>query len=107
MADYWKPDGTPIEDGELYEWYDEMLDQVYGDFMGSYSASRVLKEVDPIAYRVGFHDWTDSQVQDGDLLDEEPELCSEFGEVIDDGEGYDGLCGDCADAAEESEDDDD
>lgn len=36
--------------------YDEMLDEVNGDFMG-YSASRILEEVDPIAYRCGFSDF--------------------------------------------------
>jgi hypothetical protein len=44
--------------------YDEMLDEVYGDvFVASYSynTSYLLKEVDPIAYRVGFSDWQDSE----------------------------------------------
>jgi len=36
--------------------YDDMLDEVHGEFMG-YSASRILKEVDPIAYRCGFSDY--------------------------------------------------
>lgn len=103
MADYWEPDGTPVEDDELYERYNDMLDDVHGDFMGSYPASQVLEEVDPTAYRVGFHDWADSQVQDGELLEEEPELCSECDAVIDDGEGYDGKCGDCADEEESEE----
>ncbi len=39
--------------------YDEMLDEVHGEFMG-YSASRILEEVDPTAYRTGFNDWLDS-----------------------------------------------
>lgn len=36
--------------------YDEMLDEVYGEFMG-YPASTILKEVDPIAYQCGFDDY--------------------------------------------------
>lgn len=36
--------------------YDDMLDEVHGEFMG-YSASRILKEVNPIAYRCGFSDY--------------------------------------------------
>jgi hypothetical protein len=46
--------------------YDEMLDQSYdlssvgGPFSGM-SASRVLREVDPTAYRCGFSDWLDSE----------------------------------------------
>ena len=36
--------------------YDEMLDDTHGEFMG-YSASRILAEIDPIAYRCGFDDF--------------------------------------------------
>ena len=36
--------------------YDDMLDEVHGEFMG-YSASWILKEVDPISYRCGFSDF--------------------------------------------------
>jgi hypothetical protein len=48
---------------EEYEEYDDFLDEVSGDVqigILSYSASQVLKEVDPIAYRCGFSDWLDS-----------------------------------------------
>lgn len=38
--------------------YDQMLDEVNGDFLGM-SASRILKEMDPIAYNCGFSDWAD------------------------------------------------
>ena len=43
---------------EMYseEDYDNMLDKVHGEFMG-YSASQILKAVDPIAYRCGFSDY--------------------------------------------------
>ncbi len=40
--------------------YDDFLDEISGDVViGSlrYSASRVLKEIDPIAYNVGFSDF--------------------------------------------------
>jgi len=46
--------------------YDEMLDDCYdlstvgGPFSGM-SASRVLREVDPTAYRCGFSDWLDGE----------------------------------------------
>lgn len=46
---------------EQYEMYDEMLDDVYGEIEicgYKYSASNALKSTDPIAYRVGFSDWT-------------------------------------------------
>jgi len=54
-----------ITESEALRMYDWMLDEVYGDFMGAYSASRVLKAVDPIAYRVGFGDYVDMLEDDG------------------------------------------
>lgn len=42
--------------------YDDMLDEVYGDcnIAGmSYSTSKALKDVDTVAYNVGFNDWVD------------------------------------------------
>lgn len=53
--------------------YDDMLDELYGELMG-YAASRILREVDPIAYRVGFHDWIDSEGIDSDDLEDDAEL---------------------------------
>lgn len=41
--------------------YDQMLDEIHGEFMG-YSASMVLKEVYPIAYRCGFSDYQEYEV---------------------------------------------
>lgn len=52
---------------DAIEAYDDMLDEVYGEPMG-YPASRILREVDPIAYRVGFHDWLDAEDIDSDTL---------------------------------------
>lgn len=37
--------------------YDEMLDESYPDFMGSYSTSYTLQQVDPTAYRCGLLDY--------------------------------------------------
>lgn len=50
---------------------DYELEQLFIDFIDEttptitiwgmeYSASRVLQEIDPIAYRVGFNDWLDT-----------------------------------------------
>ena len=53
---------TPVD---LEQLYDEMLDECYsfgnvgGPFM-CMQPSRVLKEIDPTAYRCGFNDWMDS-----------------------------------------------
>lgn len=51
--------------------YDEMLDETLSvslPEMGGFDASRVLKALDPIAYRCGFHDWLDSEGIDSDTL---------------------------------------
>ena len=40
--------------------YDEMLDEVYGDFMGSYSAGYTLKCVDETAYSQGLLNYVDN-----------------------------------------------
>lgn len=59
---------------EAEEAYDDMLDEVSGPVrigILEYSASRVLREVDPIAYRVGLHEFIDSEGIDSDDLEGE------------------------------------
>ena len=59
--------------------YDEMLDEVYEDIQiagSSYGTSYALKEIDPIAYRVGFLDWLDSE----ELTTDESEADDDEGE---------------------------
>ena len=59
---------------EAEEAYDDMLDEVSGPVrIGSleFSASRVLREMDPIAYRVGLHEFIDSEGIDSDDLEGE------------------------------------
>lgn len=51
---------------DLEERFDEMLDEIYsfdavGGPFASMSPSRVLKEVDPIAYRCGVNDYENSE----------------------------------------------
>lgn len=74
--DYWDINtGEGLTDSELHERYDDMIDEVSGDVViGSltYSASRVLKEVDPIAYRVGFSEWLDAELGET-ITDIDPE----------------------------------
>ena len=51
---------------ELEQAYNEMLDEVYGtvNIAGyEYDTSRALKEIDPIAYRVGMNDY-ESQLEE-------------------------------------------
>lgn len=71
MADYYDEFGAEISESEAYESYDEMIDDVYGEHMGLLS-SEILKSTDPIAYRVGFHDYADSQITDGVWYETDP-----------------------------------
>ena len=53
---------TQLTEDEALELFDEYLDEVQEPvtILGmTYEVSRVLKECDPIAYRVTFHDWID------------------------------------------------
>jgi len=65
-----------IDESKAYELYDEMLDELYSpiNIAGiEFDPSRVLKELDPIAYQCGFNDWLDSC----DLTTDENELETE------------------------------
>ncbi len=56
--------GETISERELGDRYDDMLDEVHGTVTIAgleYDTSIVLKNVDPIAYRCGFNDWTDAE----------------------------------------------
>lgn len=56
-----------ITEAEALEMYEEMLDDCEGpvELCGmTYSASHVLREVDPVAYRCGFNDYVDSLTDD-------------------------------------------
>ena len=53
---------------DLEKKYDEMLDECFsfthvGGIFSNMSPSRVLKEVDPIAYQCDLDDWADSEIQ--------------------------------------------
>jgi len=57
---------------EAYTAFDEMLDECYEDVSVAgmtYSTSRALLELDPIAYRCGFNDWADAEGIDLDTLE--------------------------------------
>lgn len=81
MADYgyWAHDHSEVD----HSAYDEYLDEYYDtDSIGlNYSGSRILKELDPFAYRVGFSDWLDMMITDGEIIEELPdpecEICGD------------------------------
>ena len=63
-----------LNDLELYNMYDEDLDNVYGDINVAgmeYSASETLKKVDEIAYDNGFDDWLDGEVSNGRIMEQD------------------------------------
>lgn len=61
-----------ITESEALEQYDQMLDDCYPSVKVcgyEYDPSRALKELDPIAYRVGFSDYCSSLEDDGVVID--------------------------------------
>jgi len=61
ISNWLKENKEPIDADTAY---DDMLDEVSGPVrIGSleYSASRVLAEIDPTAYRCGFSNWLDAE----------------------------------------------
>lgn len=57
---------------EAIEQYDEFLNEIYppvrfGEL--EYSPARVLLEVDPIAYRIGLHEYVDSLQENDGVID--------------------------------------
>lgn len=54
--------------------YDEALDEAYPETPFGIPASRILRECDPSAYRVGFADWADAEGIDTDELEDDAEL---------------------------------
>ena len=77
-----KIDNFEIDEDKYDENYDEWLDEIYCEIMIgniSFLPSRILKELDPIAYRCGCSDYIDSL----DIEDDEEyqELHTELEEV--------------------------
>lgn len=73
MAEYDYTDvntGEDFTDSEMEDRYEELLNEVYGevDIAGySMSTGHVLREMDYTAFREGFNDWIDSEIQDGNF----------------------------------------
>lgn len=59
---------------EARQAYRDMIDEVTGDIrIGTieFQPSRVLEELDPIAFRCGFVDWADAEGIDTDELEDD------------------------------------
>jgi len=61
-----------LSEYEAFQLYDQMLNEVYPELSIGHSTflpSTVLKELDPIAYRVGFSEYADSLAEDGEFVE--------------------------------------
>ena len=75
-------DNFELDPEDYAEQYDEMLDEVNGDFLGM-NASHILKETDLTAYRCGLLDYLDGLDQDEEKMnnDECLELFNQLEEI--------------------------
>ena len=60
-------DGFELDSDDYVEQYDEMLDEVHGDFLGM-NASYILKNMDQTAYRSVLLDYLDNLDQDEEKM---------------------------------------
>ena len=75
-------DNFELDPDDYVEQYEEMLDEVNGDFLGM-DASYILKGMDPVAYRCGLLDYLDGLDQDEEKMDNDDyaELIEELEEI--------------------------
>jgi len=67
---------TPVDGDEMYE---ELLDECYPEVKigcGIYSPSRIIKELDPVAFDSGANENLDSLAEDGQLYEYEGDYYS-------------------------------
>ena len=87
-----------ITEKVAYEMYDGIFDDTYIVIAGlRFLPSEVVKKLDPIAYEVGFNDFTDSLLQDDILVENQTDdgffKCDECDELTDDFRAS--ICKDC------------
>lgn len=65
---YWAETGEEVTESD----YDDYLDDLYDtESIGlPYLGSEIVKDVDPIAYRVGLSDWLDMMITGGEVVEE-------------------------------------
>ena len=75
-------DNFELDPDSYAEQYDDMLDDVHGEFLGM-NASYILKEMDPVAYRCGLLDYLDGLDQDEEKMDNDEclELFNQLEEI--------------------------
>ena len=77
MADFilYNEHGDEVTESEAYEMYDDMLNEICEIVTVAgieFFPSDILRGCDPIAYRVGFHDYADGMVSDGVWFETDP-----------------------------------
>ena len=75
-------DSFELDPDDYTEQYDDMLDEVHGDFLGM-NASYILKGMDTTSYRCGLLDYLDGLDQDEEKMknDDCVELIEELEEI--------------------------
>ena len=75
-------DGFELDPDDYADQYEEMLDDVHGEFLGM-NASYILKKMDQTAYRCGLLDYLDGLDQDEEKMknDDYAELIEELEET--------------------------
>ena len=66
--------GEALDEYDLHELFNAHLDGIYESVEiagGTFDASRILKEIDGIAYNEAYLDWRDSELEDGGRFTEE------------------------------------
>lgn len=110
--------GEELDDYDLHERYDQWLDEIYPEVELGHSVfqpSEILKELEPITYRVGFSDFLHFMTEDNSLINmEDAPECEECGEELSTYEvsecvseyGGDMICVECFNADDDDDDDD-
>lgn len=75
-------DSFEYDEDDFIESYEQALDDCNGEFMGM-TASYILKECDPIAYRCGLSDYVDSlDISDSEEYKELDQECDDIQDCI-------------------------
>lgn len=75
-----------LDDDAMHERFDDWLDQGYEEVIigtSTFAPSTILRELDPIAYRCGFSEFVDFDLEDGNIVDlSDSPVCEECGEEM-------------------------
>ena len=76
-----------LDDDDMHARYDQWLDEIYPEVEighSTFNPSEILKELEPITYRVGFSDFENFATEDNSIMDlDDCPPCEECGEKMD------------------------